>query len=239
MGSIYVGKIPFQVLIWLDDFLQNAGMVISIVEPIPKPDENVTSLSQVVKVNSATVKAEEISEITNANILDHETAEFLENKLRKTLEEMRSLDWHHIYGNYNHMKWFRAYRQLRDAGTNNEMAVGTIIHIDDRERYKSDDVKTRLNSLESISYLQGLVPKMARVFDNTDASHSAKKLGLKTVQAKLGLLNSALYTTYGLKLKATNKKNSYYHLDDSKVNNAQITEEIVPEGLIQDLFDIC
>ncbi|RIA79112.1 hypothetical protein C1645_841495 [Glomus cerebriforme] len=83
------------------DFLQNAGMVISIIEPIPKPNENVTSLSQVVKVNSATVKAEEISEITNTDILDHETAEFLENKPRKTLEEMRSLDRHHI---------FRAYR---------------------------------------------------------------------------------------------------------------------------------
>ncbi|PKK60557.1 hypothetical protein RhiirC2_719027 [Rhizophagus irregularis] len=56
---------------------------------------------------------------------------------------------------------------------------------------------------------------MARVFDNTDASRSAKKSGLKTVQAKLGLLNSALYATYGLKLKATNKKNSYYHLVSS------------------------
>ncbi|CAI2202031.1 19823_t:CDS:1, partial [Funneliformis geosporum] len=30
------------------------------------------------------------------------------------------------YGNYNHMKWFRAYRQLRDAGTNNDMAVEAI-----------------------------------------------------------------------------------------------------------------
>ncbi|CAI2201280.1 8044_t:CDS:1, partial [Funneliformis geosporum] len=72
---------------------------------------------------------EEISEITNAIILDHETAELLENKPRKTLKEMRSLDRHHIvecyqispelltedfiseYGNYNHMKWFRAYKQ--------------------------------------------------------------------------------------------------------------------------------
>ena len=40
---------------------------------------------------------------------------------------------------------------------------------------------------------------MARVFDNTDASRSAKKSGLRTVRAKLGLLNSALYATYGLK----------------------------------------
>ena len=108
-------------------------MIISIIEPIPKYDENVTSLSQVVKLNSATVKAEEISAITNANILDHETAELLESKSKKTLEEIHSLDRHHIadcyeispesltedfvskYGNYNHMKWFKAYRQLRDA----------------------------------------------------------------------------------------------------------------------------
>ena len=67
-------------------------MIISTIESIPKPGENVTSLSQVMKVNSATVKAEKISEITNANILDHETVELLENKSRKTLEEMRSLD---------------------------------------------------------------------------------------------------------------------------------------------------
>src|SRR5438046_329876 len=104
------------------------------------------------------------------------------------------------------MKWFRAYRQLRDAGTDNETAVEAITckdyredrlttvtraerhssiclellrnctpvkDIDDRVRYKADDVKTHMDSPESISYLQGLVPKMARVFDNTDASRSA------------------------------------------------------------------
>ncbi|RGB23924.1 hypothetical protein C1646_676759 [Rhizophagus diaphanus] len=67
-------------------------------------------------------EAEEISDVSNATIVNRETAEFLENKLRKTLEEMRSLDWHHIvecygilpesltkdfiskYENYNHMK---------------------------------------------------------------------------------------------------------------------------------------
>ena len=53
---------------------------------------------------------------------------------------------------------------------------------------------------------------MARVFDNTDASRSAKKSGLKTIRAKLGLLNSALYVTYGLKFKAINKKLTHYHL---------------------------
>ncbi|CAI2199679.1 5671_t:CDS:1, partial [Funneliformis geosporum] len=72
------------------------------------------------------------------------TAELLENKPKKTLEEMRSLDRHHIvdcygisselltedfiskYGNFNHMKWFRAYRQLRDASISNETAVEAI-----------------------------------------------------------------------------------------------------------------
>ena len=142
------------------------------------------------------------------------------------------------------MKWFRAYRQLRDAGTNNEVAVEAITRKDyredklivatraekhriclellktctpardvyDRARYKADDVKTRLNSPESISYLQDLVPKMARVFDNTDASRRIKKSELKTVRAKLGLLNSALYATYGLKFKAIDKNLKYYHL---------------------------
>src|SRR6266542_3898035 len=108
------------------NFLREVGMIISIIEPIPKFEENVVSLSQVVKVNSSIVKAEEISNISNAMIVDYETAEFLENKLKKTLEEMRSLDWHYIveyykispelltknfilkYEDYNHMRWFRA-----------------------------------------------------------------------------------------------------------------------------------
>jgi len=131
------------------DFLREAGMIISIIESDLKSNEN--TLSQVVKAKCSVVKADEISDITNANILDCETAEFLENKPRKTLEEMRSLDWHHIvdcygispesltedfiskYGNFNHMKWFRAYRQLRDAGTDNEMAIEAISRKDYRE----------------------------------------------------------------------------------------------------------
>ena len=139
------------------DFLRKAGMIISVIDPIPargaksKSDENVTSLSQVVKVNSSIIKAEEILGITNATIVNRETAEFLENKPKKTLEEMRSLDWHHIvdcygilpelltedfiskYGNFNHMKWFRAYRQLRDAGTDDKTAVEAIARKDYRE----------------------------------------------------------------------------------------------------------
>jgi hypothetical protein len=56
---------------------------------------------------------------------------------------------------------------------------------------------------------------MARVFDNTDVSRSAKKSGLKTDKAKLGLLNSALHATYGLKFKAIDRSRRYYRLDGS------------------------
>ena len=91
------------------------------------------------------------------------------------------------------MKQFKAYRQLRDAGTNNETAIEAITHkdyredrlttitqaekhqiclellrictpardIDDRVRYKADDIKACMDSPESILYLQGLVSKMA------------------------------------------------------------------------------
>ncbi|CAI2174063.1 2719_t:CDS:2 [Funneliformis geosporum] len=120
-------------------------------QPTPKSEENAVSLSQAVKANSSIIKAEEISDVSNATIVDRETAEFLENKPRKTLEEMRSLDRHHIvecyeispelltenfiskYGGYNHMRWFRAYRQLRDAGTNNETAVEATTRKDYRD----------------------------------------------------------------------------------------------------------
>src|SRR6266542_1987604 len=78
------------------NFLRETSMIISIIEPIPKSEENVVSLSQAVKVNSSIVKAEEISDVSNTTIVDRETAEFLENNLKKTLEEMCSLDWHHI-----------------------------------------------------------------------------------------------------------------------------------------------
>ena len=73
---------------------------------------------------------------------------------------------------------------------------------------------------------------MARVFDNTDASRSAKKSGLKTIRAKLGLLNSALYATYGLKFKAINNKHGHYHLvgsfdsENPKLPSYQTREEI-------------
>ena len=74
---------------------------------------------------------------------------------------------------------------------------------------------------------------MARLFDNTDASHRTKKSGLKMDKAKLGLLNSALYTTYRLKFKATNKKRTQYHLvgsfdgeDAPKLPSYQTGEEV-------------
>ena len=104
------------------DFLREVSMIISIIEPIPKSEENVVSLSQTMKANSSIVKAEEISDVSNATIVNRETTEYLENKPRKTLGEMRSLDRHHIvkcyeispelltekfiskYGNYNHMR---------------------------------------------------------------------------------------------------------------------------------------
>jgi len=201
------------------------------MEFIPKPEDTTMSLSQTVKASSSTIKAEKIADVSNTTIIDHETAKLLENKSKKTLEKMRSLDWHHIvncyeispesltenfiskYGNYNHMKWFRTYKQLRDAGTNNKMAVEAISHkdyredrlttatqaerhriclellrictpardINDRARYKADEVKMCIDSPESTSYLQSLVPKIARVFDNTDASCSVKKSGLKII----------------------------------------------------------
>src|SRR5436305_7501042 len=78
------------------NFLREASMIISIIKPISKSDENVISLSQVVKAKFSIIKAEEISDVFNATIVNCETAKFLENKPRKTLEEMQSLDQHHI-----------------------------------------------------------------------------------------------------------------------------------------------
>ncbi|CAI2195954.1 12864_t:CDS:2 [Funneliformis geosporum] len=87
-------------------------------------------VAYMLEVSLSIIKAEEIADVSNATIINRETAEFLENKPKKTLEEMQSLDWNHIvdfyeilpesltedfilkYGNFNHIKWFRAYRQL-------------------------------------------------------------------------------------------------------------------------------
>ncbi|GBB89972.1 hypothetical protein RclHR1_16820004 [Rhizophagus clarus] len=121
---------------------------------------------------------------------------------------MRSLDWHHIV---------ECYKISPEAFTEEFiLKVCTPARdIDDRIRYKANEVKIRMSSPKLMSYLQDLVPKMAQVFDNTDVSRSAKKSRLKTDQAKLGLLNSALHATYGLKFKVIDKSRRYYHLDES------------------------
>ncbi|CAI2184555.1 1933_t:CDS:1 [Funneliformis geosporum] len=108
------------------DFLRKASMEVLIIELGSKSKENI--LSQVIKANCTIIKVEEISDISNATIINHETTEFLENKPKKILEKMHSLDWHHIvkcyeisselltkdfiskYGDFNHIKWFRAYK---------------------------------------------------------------------------------------------------------------------------------
>ncbi|CAG8623407.1 8178_t:CDS:2 [Cetraspora pellucida] len=168
------------------DFLQKAGMVVSVIEPTPKPEDNTVLLTETVKECSSVIKAEEISDLANANIINREMAEHLENKPKKTLEEMRALDRHHI----------------------------TAVEAISREDYRNDRLAT-VTRAEKHRICLGLLkifPKMARVFDNTDAFRRAKKSELKTLRAKLGLLNSALYATYGLKLKGTNNKHTHYHL---------------------------
>src|SRR5947209_16210901 len=84
----------------------------------------------------------------------------------------------------------------------------------------------RLNSPELLSYFHDLFPRMARVFDNTDVSRRAKKSGLKTDRAKLGLLNSALHATYGLKFKAIDKNCRHYHLVGSFDRSEEHTSEL-------------
>ncbi|CAI2188178.1 17176_t:CDS:1, partial [Funneliformis geosporum] len=75
-------------------------MVISIIKLIPKPKDNTISLFQTVKVGSSIIKVEKIADVSNATIIDRETTEFLENKPKKTLEEMQSLDQHYIVDCY-------------------------------------------------------------------------------------------------------------------------------------------
>ncbi|CAI2188497.1 2790_t:CDS:2 [Funneliformis geosporum] len=58
--------------------LFDSGICILIVESIPKSKDNMISLSQMVKVSSSIIKAEEISAKSNATIVNRETAEFLE-----------------------------------------------------------------------------------------------------------------------------------------------------------------
>ncbi|CAG8697968.1 2374_t:CDS:2, partial [Scutellospora calospora] len=120
------------------------------------------------------------------------------------------------------------------AGIDNETAVNAIVYEDYRNdrlttvtqaekhriclkllktcRYKANIVKSCLESPVFIKYLQDLVPKIAQVFDNTDAFRSTKKSGLKLIKLKLGLLNTVLNETYRLKFKAIDKNLRYYYL---------------------------
>ncbi|CAG8779865.1 11171_t:CDS:2, partial [Cetraspora pellucida] len=122
-----------------------AGIVVSIIKVTPKAKDNTVILTEPVKRYSSAIKAEEISDIANANILNHEMAEHLKNKPKKTLEEMHALtpeslteDFITDYGKYNEMKWFRNLRKLRDAGIDNETVVNAIVH----EGYRNDRLTT-------------------------------------------------------------------------------------------------
>ncbi|CAI2182199.1 8039_t:CDS:2 [Funneliformis geosporum] len=74
------------------DFLRKVDIEVSVMEFVLKPEDTMILLFQTVKMSSSIVKAEEISDISNALIINHETAKLLENKPKKTLEEMSSLD---------------------------------------------------------------------------------------------------------------------------------------------------
>jgi len=138
------------------DFLKKAGIVVSIIKVTPKAKDDTVTLTKTVKGYSSAIKAEKISDIANANILNHEMVEHLENKPKKTLEEMYALSQYHItdcygvspesiteefitdYGKYDYMKWFRNLRKLRDAGTDNKTAVEAITCKD----YRNDRLTT-------------------------------------------------------------------------------------------------
>ncbi|CAG8472143.1 4664_t:CDS:2 [Gigaspora rosea] len=100
-----------------------AGMVVSIIE-----------------VASKSEKDSEISKIANANILNYEMVDYLENKPKKTLEEMHALSRFHIANCYgiSPESLIEEFITDYDAGTNNETAVEAII----REYYRNDRLTT-------------------------------------------------------------------------------------------------
>ncbi|RIB14001.1 hypothetical protein C2G38_2196322 [Gigaspora rosea] len=144
-------------------------------------------------MSSSVIKMEEISDIANAHILDHNMAEVFENKPKKTLEEMQSLDWHHIvecyeilsetltkdfiskYGNYYHIKEDKLIVATRAKEHRICLELlktcMPVRDVDDKARYKADDIKTHLNSPELASYLQDLVPKMNKKTKDTSSSN--------------------------------------------------------------------
>ncbi|CAG8749099.1 13524_t:CDS:2, partial [Cetraspora pellucida] len=112
------------------DLIAYTSMIVLVIELTPKPEDNTILLTKTVKEYSSVIKAEEISDLANANIINRKIAEHLENKPKKTLEEMQALDQHYIvnyyniapkslteefiseFGNYNHMRWFKALQKL-------------------------------------------------------------------------------------------------------------------------------
>ncbi|CAG8761031.1 9192_t:CDS:2 [Cetraspora pellucida] len=177
------------------DFLKKAGMIVSIIELIPKSENNDALLSKAIRVYFSVVKAEEISDIANTNILNYEMAK---SECYEYLSESLTEEFIAEYGNPNYMKWFRAFWKLYNAEL--LKTYTPVKDINDQDRYTADIVKLCLESSKSIKYLQDLVPKMAQVFDNTNTSHSIKK--------------SALFATYRIKFKATNNKQTHYYLVD-------------------------
>ncbi|CAG8603335.1 2704_t:CDS:2, partial [Cetraspora pellucida] len=90
---------------------KDADIIVSIIESISKSENNDALLSKTIKVYSSVVKAEKISDIVNADILDYEMAKHLENSFKKNLNEIYAL---------------RAFQKLCDAGINNETAVEDV-----------------------------------------------------------------------------------------------------------------
>ncbi|CAG8576087.1 12287_t:CDS:2 [Gigaspora rosea] len=208
------------------DFLKKAGMIVSIMESIPKSENNDASLSKAVRVCSSIVKAEEISDIANADILDHEMAERLENSSKKSLNEIHALRRYHIaecyehppeslteefiaeYGNPNHMKWFRAFRKLRDAGINNETAVEAITREDFR-----DDKLTTVTRAEKHRICLELLKTCTPVKDIDDRDRYTADIVKSCLESSKSMKYlQALSATYGIKFKATNNKRTHYHL---------------------------
>ncbi|RHZ80881.1 hypothetical protein Glove_131g53 [Diversispora epigaea] len=198
------------------DFLKKAGMIISIIKTTPKPKENAISLIATVKANSSVIKAEKILNIANANILNHdfnhELAEILENKLKKTLGEIYALSRYHIADCYVIPPKFLT----EDFITN---YIEAII----REYYRNDRLITVIQAkkhqiclelLKTCTSVKDIDDKNRYKFDitKTNASRSTKKSGLKSDKAKLDLLNSVLFTTYEIKFKAIDNNRKYYHL---------------------------
>ncbi|CAG8672167.1 14546_t:CDS:10 [Cetraspora pellucida] len=234
------------------DFLRKAGMVVSVIEPTPKPEDNTMLLTETVKECSSVIKAEEISDLANANIINRETAEHLENKPKKTLEEMRALDWHYIVNCYNIApesltKEFISENDRLATVTRAEkhriclglLKICTLVKdIDDRNKYKTDIVKTRLESPESIKYFQELVPKMACLkLKGTNNKHTHYHL--------VGAFNSIYAYAYTPELPLYQTGEDWDNREDWRYGYNKLSPDEIetsPNSIsqnTQNLFDIC